>query len=329
MRLSALRRSVSFVVAVATVLSWSVASAQQACAPGRFASTQTGACEECVVGRYQPAIGQEACFQCEPGRFTDVSGRTTCDACGPGRFQGVSGQTTCDDCAEGSARDATGQTSCALCGPGRYSPTRGQTTCNACDPGRYSDTLGARECLPCAPGRFATDGAATCSACAPGRFAHVDASTTCESCGPGRYSDTTEATQCSACPPGRYSGATVDALGATQWATTCTAPNTYNCYKTKDKKNPVWTVQPTTIEDKYTFTVDAKVKAPTMVCAPVDVGSGVEDPSKSQCCYKVSTPGLAKPHPQVRTSGGTFTGSELEVLKSQMICEPCVTDPAP
>ncbi len=83
------------------------------------------------------------------------------------------------------------------------------------------------------------------------------------------------------------------------------------------------------IEDVYVFGAEAKVKGPAMVCAPVDLGSGVEDPSARQCCYKVSTAGLPKPHPKVRTSGGTFTGSELEVLKSQMICEPCGADPVP
>ena len=66
-----------------------------------------------------------------------------------------------------------------------------------------------------------------------------------------------------------------------------------------------------------------------MVCAPVDVGSGVEDANARQCCYKVAAKGLAKPHPKVATKDGTFTGSQLEVLKSQLICEPCGADLVP
>ncbi len=146
---------------------------------------------------------------------------------------------------------------------------------------------------------------------------------TCKSCSPGKYSATAGATVCDACPPGKFSGVTVDALGDAHYASTCTAPNAYSCYKTKDLKSPPFTASPFVIVDSYTSGTDAKIKGPAMVCAPVDVGSGVEDASARQCCYKVAAKGLAKPHPKVATKDGTFTGSQLEVLKSQLICEPC------
>jgi len=122
---------------------------------------------------------------------------------------------------------------------------------------------------------------------------------------------------------------TVDALGDPHYASTCTTPNAYSCHKAKDLKMPKFTVEPTQVTDAYTFTVTAKVKGPALVCAPVDLGSGVEDASARQRCYKVSAPGLPKPHPQVASSGGKFTGSELEVLQTQLICEPCGADLVP
>jgi hypothetical protein len=83
------------------------------------------------------------------------------------------------------------------------------------------------------------------------------------------------------------------------------------------------------LSDEYASTIAADFNAPAMVCAPVDLGNGVADASVTQCCYKVGTQGLTKPRPQVRTSGGRFTGSQLEVLKSQLICEPCAADLLP
>jgi len=122
---------------------------------------------------------------------------------------------------------------------------------------------------------------------------------------------------------------TLDAsTGEAQWASTCTAGNAVRCYKTKDLKNPKFSATQQPLSDVFA-TDTATVKGPAMVCAPVDLGSGVEDPSARQCCYKIAAPGVAKPHPQVATSGGRYSGSQLEVLKSQLICEPCGADPLP
>lgn len=319
--------SVVLLVAIAIALP-DFGAAQPACQPGRYASSATGSCEPCDVGRYQPALGQESCFPCEPGRFQDQLGRASCDACAAGRFQDASAASTCQDCAAGSARDATGQTSCAQCGPGRFSPAAGATVCDTCAPGRFGSTGGQTSCETCAPGRYATtDGSSTCRACDPGRYATTDGLESCASCGPGKFSGVAGATVCDSCEPGKFSGATTDALGQTNWASTCTSPNAFSCYKTKDLKYPVYHALGIEVTGAYGDTM--KVKGPAMVCAPVDLGSGVEDPSGRQCCYKVTAPGLPKPHPQVRTSGGRFTGSALEVLKSQLICEPCGADPLP
>src|SRR5690242_3162819 len=98
----------SMLLVVLSLLAPSLVAAQPACQPGRFASAQSGTCDECNPGTYQPAIGQDSCFLCEAGRFTDVPARTACDQCGPGRFQDMPGRTTCFDCSAGSFRDATG-----------------------------------------------------------------------------------------------------------------------------------------------------------------------------------------------------------------------------
>jgi hypothetical protein len=83
----------SMLLVVVTMALPSLAAAQPACQPGRYASGATGTCEECNAGLYQPANGQTACFSCEAGRFTDTPARTACDACGPGRYQGFAGAT--------------------------------------------------------------------------------------------------------------------------------------------------------------------------------------------------------------------------------------------
>ncbi len=313
--------------AVVAIALPSHAAAQLGCQPGRFASSQSGACEPCDIGRYQPAIDQQACFPCEAGRFADSPGRTACDACGAGRYQGIGGATSCDSCDVGSFRDATGQTSCVTCGAGRFSAIGGATSCDSCAPGRFSDIAGITACATCSPGRYATDGAASCKSCDPGRYAEAG-SESCKSCGPGRYSGSAEATACDACPPGRFSTSSLSPTGDTLWASECAAPNAYRCYKTKDLKRPKFVASEAALTDPFASDT-VKIKGPAMVCAPVDLGSGVEDPSSRQCCYKISAPGLAKPHPQVRTAGGAHTGSELELLKSQLICEPCGADSLP
>ena len=327
MNLRASRWSMLFVVV--TIALPSLATAQPACQPGRFASGATGTCEECNAGLYQPANGQTACFSCEAGRFTDTPARTACDACGPGRYQGFAGATVCNSCDAGTFRDATGQTSCATCEPGRFSDVTGSTVCQECAIGKYGSTHGSSSCLACDPGFVAARGSTVCRACASGEVPVFVGGDTCKSCSPGKYSATAGGSVCDACPPGKFSGVTVDALGDAHYASTCTAPNAYSCYKTKDLKNPKWTVVPTTVTDTYVFTVEATFTAPAMVCAPVDIGSGVEDASARQCCYKVKQPALPKPHPRVETKDGTFTGSQLELLKSQLICEPCGADPLP
>lgn len=331
MNLRVPRSSILFATVVVSIAMPTLATAQSACQPGRYASASTGACEPCDVGRYQPAIGQEACFFCEPGRFTDVPGRAACSQCGPGRFQGISGATTCDTCDPGTFLDATGQTSCTSCAPGRFAPGAGASACESCGPGRFSDVLGASTCESCEPGRYASDsGATACRSCDPGRYASASEAATCRTCGPGRFSPGAEATACDACPPGRFSGVTTDALGDPAYATTCTAPNAYNCYKTKDLKSPPFAkVKDVPLSDEYASSIAADFNAPAMVCAPVDLGNGVADPGVKQCCYKVGTQGLPKPRPQVHTVDGRFTGSQLEVLKSQLVCEPCAADLLP
>jgi hypothetical protein len=307
-----------------------LASAQPQCQPGSFASASTGACEPCDLGRYQPARGQDACFQSDAGRFADTQGRTACDACGPGRYQGIGGQSSCSFCEAGSFRDATGQTSCASCEAGRFAGVTGATVCFECASGRYADVAGVTACTSCEPGSASGQGAKSCPKCAAGEQPVFDATgVTCKSCPPGRFSGITGATTCDACPPGKFSGVTVDATGDAHYASTCTTPNAYNSYKAKDLKTLVFPPHILTVGDAYTLATTSKVKGPAMVCAPIDVGSGVEDSSARQCCYKVSAAGLAKPHPRVRTSGGAFTGSSLEVLKSQLICEPCGADLLP
>jgi hypothetical protein len=313
--------------AVVAIALPSHAAAQLGCQPGRFASSQSGTCEECNVGRYQPAIDQQACFPCEAGRFADSPGRTACDACGAGRYQDATASTVCQDCSAGTFRDATGQTSCAACAAGRYSHTPAASSCDSCAPGRFSDIPGVTACATCGAGRYASDGAAACKSCDPGRYA-TDGSETCKSCGPGKYSGGAEAAACDTCPPGKFSGVTVDALGDSHWASACTAPNAFRCYKTKDLKSPPFIASEAALTDDFASDT-VKIKGPAMVCAPIDLGSGVEDPSGRQCCYKITAPGLAKPHPRIRTSGGAETGSSLEVLKSQLICEPCGADPIP
>ena len=304
----------------------SLAGAQ--CQPGTYASASTGSCEPCDLGRYQPAIGQEACFECEAGRFADSAGRTACDACGVGRYGAIRGLSSCSSCDAGNFRDATGQTSCVSCGAGRFSDVIGSTMCQECSIGKYAGVAGVTACATCDPGYVSARGSTACQSCPAGEWASsVDL--TCKSCSPGKYSATAGATACLSCSPGKYSGVTVDPLGDAHYASTCTTPNSYNCYKTKDLKDPPFQVGGyfLVVDDRFSSGSNTTIKGPAMVCAPVDTGSGVEDASASQCCYKVAAKGLPKPHPRVVTTDGPFTGSTLEPLKSQLICTPCGTVP--
>ncbi len=122
---------------------------------------------------------------------------------------------------------------------------------------------------------------------------------------------------------------TVDALGDAHYASTCTAPNAYSCYKTKDLKNPKSTVVPTTITDAYVFTVDAPHSSGDGVCPGRHRLRRRRRRAPASAATRSTQPALPKPHPRVATKDGIFTGSQLELLKSQLICEPCGADPVP
>lgn len=98
----------------------------------------------------------------------------------------------------------------------------------------------------------------------------------------------------------------------------------FNCYRTKDLKNPRFVPrEDVSIVDQFTTnTVD--VKKPFLLCAPASQdGSAVADPTTHLCCYTTKAPALTAPaRAETADDFGTL---QVQVKKSSLVCAPCTT----
>jgi len=113
----------------------------------------------------------------------------------------------------------------------------------------------------------------------------------------------------------------------------CAAPTAldhYKCHKVKDLKNPAFTKirdPGISLVDQFGADPDVDVLKPFMICNPADKnGSGISDPTAHLCCYKIKGRKVVPPLKQVET-GDQFGTLQLEVLKPQLMCQPCSKTP--
>ena len=119
-------------------------------------SSGTGftACDECAVGKHQPAPGQDDCLDCEPGTYNNKLGASSCTKCAAGKVSSGTGFTACDECAVGKHQPAPGQDVCALCKVGEYSNEHGAVACSTCVVPTTTLASGATNCSACIEGYY-------------------------------------------------------------------------------------------------------------------------------------------------------------------------------
>lgn len=170
------------------------------------AESNTGQCQACDSGNFQPLSGQTVCLQCPSGFAQAFQGQGVCDACSQGTYQTQMGGRSCLHCPQGFRQPSTGQIECITCPVGKYDNLE-DSECTACSPGKYQDVSSALNCKPCAVGTFSVQNASTnpCEPCVAGQYQSQTGQTSCTSCAIGTFSAQVGATStCTACPSGWY-----------------------------------------------------------------------------------------------------------------------------
>ncbi|KAK3579234.1 hypothetical protein CHS0354_033305 [Potamilus streckersoni] len=192
------------------------------CPVGRYHTdtVNTAACEECPVGQYQNASGQQSCLICPSGRTTYLTGSALCyDICNVGSFFN------------------TTLVSCQYCPPGQYQPNTGKMECSSCPPG-YVSTTGASQCqVFCSAGQHIDNRTSQCVPCEIGTYQPETSQTSCISCGSPENWVTNRTgsisisdcsffcpsgyykvgiNSCESCPIGTYKDSAIDRFGTCQ-----------------------------------------------------------------------------------------------------------------
>ena len=215
------------------------------CAAGRY-GTRTTTCTKCGLGKWGAVADQqpECPESCAAGKYGKAEGQTSesgaCEDCVSGKYEDTLGASECKDCLVGRFGDGARRmagTECKQCVAGRYNDldkSNGaypMVTCKACQIGRYVSSLGstaAGDCVLCPQYESSIDGVAgaACGPCMAGKWGNSSAnSRECDKCAAGKYSSATSlssANQCSdTCTKGKWSATT--GLTSDAQCTTCEA----------------------------------------------------------------------------------------------------------
>ena len=166
-----------------------------ACGTGWFkAGTglgESGECEPCEAGFYNPSLGAAGCIGCPAGKYLDVASSRDvgdCIGCPAGKFVGETSSdeaSDCIDCPAGQYSDVAVSISCIGCASGRYSALAGGDSprdCIDCGAGTFSNAAGAASCYSCSPGTYSPGLTFVCLECARGRSdTDIDPATPCSS----------------------------------------------------------------------------------------------------------------------------------------------------
>ncbi|GMH94182.1 hypothetical protein TrST_g4037 [Triparma strigata] len=123
-------------------------------------------CVECEAGTFAASGGLSTCAACPPGKFSDSAAAEACQDCVVGYFNPSTGQSNClSSCPKGTYGTAIGavsDSSCLNCNAGQSSP-EGATSCTDCEAGKYAPEEGSNDCFDC-PGMASSGiGAVSCS----------------------------------------------------------------------------------------------------------------------------------------------------------------------
>ncbi|KAL1378253.1 hypothetical protein pipiens_015707, partial [Culex pipiens pipiens] len=122
----------------------SAAECKERCPAGKFLDSETGLCQPCGYGFYQPNEGSFSCEICGLGqttRITEATSKSECrDECKSGMQLGVAGN--CEACPRGTYRTQGVQPACTSCPTGRTTLKVGASSIEECSlpvclPGTY------------------------------------------------------------------------------------------------------------------------------------------------------------------------------------------------
>ena len=173
-----------------------------------------GACVDCPMGYYGPAIGSQ-CIECGPSTYQTGTKKTACINCPAGKASTSTGSTSdnCVECTAGTSSLEGGQ--CIDCPAHSYAENPNSATCTLCDAGtHYEGTQGSASavcedcptdtfsvaggpCISCPPGTSSPGGTGVCTSCLDNFWAPPPLNTTCVPCWPGSGRNITQGqTEC-------------------------------------------------------------------------------------------------------------------------------------
>lgn len=153
------------------------------CPAGKFLDSETGLCQPCGYGFYQPNEGSFSCEICGLGqttRITEATSKSECrDECKSGMQLGVAGN--CEACPRGTYRTQGVQPACTSCPTGRTTLKVGASSIEECS-------------LPvCLPGTYLNGTVNVCIECGKGFYQPEQQQTFCIPCPPNHSTKTSAA----------------------------------------------------------------------------------------------------------------------------------------
>ncbi|XP_061175629.1 proprotein convertase subtilisin/kexin type 5-like [Saccostrea echinata] len=160
------------------------------CIPGKYVNS-TGQCDDCMIGYYKSATGNDNCTACSRNSTTPSRGSTLPSDC------------SIVVCEAGEKRISSNNT-CMKCPVAYYQPNRGQSVCLQCSAKQTTEQEGTvyqADCVPiCQPGEEFNSTVKTCGKCALGYYkSAVGNSEPCTKCPDGKTTLTTGSISSAAC----------------------------------------------------------------------------------------------------------------------------------
>jgi hypothetical protein len=176
------------------------------CVKGKYrtgSDDQSAICRDCPTGFYQSELAQASCLPCIPGKYQSSTGQDSCTKCPAGKYQDSSGKTACKNLQSGAVVVGDGSTSVIVPHGSKIDELK-PSGFVACQAGTIGNVPPNETCIQCPKGKTSTKGALSCQVCAKGKFGKVEGH--CENCGINKYQpqDTKASTKCIDCPMGYY-----------------------------------------------------------------------------------------------------------------------------
>ena len=174
----------------------------EVCPEGTYGTSETGGCQSCSAGRFQPLSNSTSCDLCPAGTYSFEEKSLECEPCGAGNYS-IAGARECSRCGPGRKVNDD-QSKCQKCPANSISDLESNTVCHPCGLGEAA-SLDQTTCITCSDGLVPNEAGSACVACPRYHIAKYNATVgpSCQRC-----PDNTEAvgsTECRACASTEWS----------------------------------------------------------------------------------------------------------------------------